>query len=347
MTEANEHLRKGLDHAPDKDCVEALSVAYCRQESGHPGVRVAVQDVIWPFAPPKYRIGDLFIVDENVYFVTYGIFAGGDDMMNYLMFGLVGGVIVHGLQKRDVLRDAKAKAKTLRERSYGLSVGERTEECADSIIIDSPQAAVYDVQSSRLTFTTPAGEASMFLVPPLAEDAQAILAEFPTGRSSVYPSTDPYGILIEVPSPRQLALALSREPMSSSVLEVVASNELYLASFFYQVRKMQQGDRRALVSNLPSMPNHFRHGLAEVVARTRAGESSVWARQFLVTGGFTLMFLLGSLVLLFDGNRLFGGVTLIIGLFFLVFFLGGRFLAHEQQAAVRQVANALQSEPRV
>ncbi len=316
-----------------------------RAPGGRPEIRLVLEDVVRPAEPPKHRMGDLFLTEDDAYFVSYTTFErGGCNPLMYVAFGALGGGLFHWQQDRDQLRAAKKAAKAVRERTYGLTLDERVEQFPGSTVIASPRDTTRSMEGGRFQLTSCDGEPTSFLTLGLADEAYGKVGAALAGRVSWYPSDDPYGLLIHGPSPRQLAQALAEGVAEASALAAVASDGAYVSSFVEQARRLPPDEREALAAALTSTPEPFRGALATAVARTLSTESRRGWGQAILLGPLGLLLLALSVMSMSGEEPFWGCGTAVLSVLILGLVATGIGTRRTQAATLKQFATALEGD---
>ena len=230
-------------------------------DSQKPRIRLAIEGAVWPYAFADVGVGDLLFVDCDVYFICYSAMVTMTGRATALTGGITAGLVgavVGGLAgssaDKDKLEDARKSAADGRRQYYALSLDERVEQAYKSFVIRNPASVAYDARASSIICTSRTGEETTLYVPKMSKAALAILAEFPEGEDSLYPQDDPYGLLIWSSSPVVLTETLVQGRADAAFLDQVASHQLYMHSFYQQVRRMPPEQQDVLVENLAPDP---------------------------------------------------------------------------------------------
>jgi len=305
-------------------------------------IRLAVEDAIWPYAPLNVGVGDLLFVDRDVYYICYCQSVTQSGGAGFVVGGLVGGLSASSLDKARLEGGMQAAVET-RKLFYALSLDERVEQLERSTVVRCPASVIYDDKTSSITCTSSTGEKTTFYVPRMGYAARSVLAEFPEGGDSLYPQEDPYGLLVQAPSPKELTERLAQGQIESAALDEIASNAQYMFSFYHRVKQMRREQQDALVANLRRTPLRFREALSQAVSQTRKKESqshnsSVFIGIFLglVIAGISLLFLQNK-------NYVCFGAFGLLGLSCLVYIPAQAiFAAREQERVALEVLDALE-----
>ena len=263
------------------------------------GLRLALCNVLHPFAPLNARIGDLIVDRHTVHFLVYHEFQHGGNLAGAatLLGGAPLGFAV-AMHNKDVIDGARALAESERERMYGLSLDERRERLPDSITIPIKRVDRLAFSSDESTLTLyQQQEASLeFIVPSLSTRMrtalQAVVDEFPGGKERMYDDA-PFGLMVASGSPAQLAQRIiSGEEVRIDELERIAQDERYMFALYAELSEHSASGTDELLRVLVGTPETFRKALAVTVEKHRkkamdqGGGGALMAMGLLILGGF-------------------------------------------------------------
>ena len=109
----------------------------------------AIEDVFYPFAPLNARVGDIFAIDEGLYFIPYSEFLySGKNYVGIasLIGGLAGGIAA-SIGQRDMISGAVQIASKIRTSEWGMKINERFQMHKGSIFI--PREDIQNIRVNR------------------------------------------------------------------------------------------------------------------------------------------------------------------------------------------------------
>ncbi len=209
---------------------------------------VAVENVVRRDADSGV-LGDLFFMEDGVYFVAYDQFAYGStvrETAGYLLGGVIGYGIAKSKDKEDV-SSAMVRAAKVREGQYGRSMKERLDANPSSLTIP-----IGDIESLRFARNNTRLVCRLFSKEPLEFRFSTESSIFEIKRILIYLEPGPkpeadaskYGFDLPYPVPSELMEMLKNaQPIDAQTQQLIAENKTYMYNIYQQIVKKKKAAR--------------------------------------------------------------------------------------------------------
>jgi hypothetical protein len=231
----------------------------------------AIEDVFYLFKPLNARVGDIFGIDEGLYFIPYSefIFPG----KNYagiasLSGGLAGGIAAF-IGERDITNAALQIASKIRTSEWGMRITERFQIHKSSIFIQREDIQHFRIDKDGTALITTSKSRFEFASKQIIEE-NTILEDFLSGKKVFRQKHyNRYGVGIELPAPSLvlekigLEVSGSKRPsdaelgMSVLALNKMALNSEYMSRLWEIFEGLTRRKQRSIVRGVRTFSGPF------------------------------------------------------------------------------------------
>jgi len=231
----------------------------------------ALEDVLYPFKPLNARVGDIFAIDEGLYFISYSEFIY--PKKNYagiasLTGGPAGGIAAF-VGERDIINGAVQIASKIRTSEWGMKINERFQIHKNSIFIPREDIKHFRVTKDGTALIATSKSRYEFASKQIIEE-NTTLKDFLSGKKVFRQKHyNRYGIGIKFPAPSLVLEKLGLEvfghelpstaelDISVTILNKVVLNSEYMARLWGIFEGLSSKKQRGIVCGVRKILGPF------------------------------------------------------------------------------------------